>query len=119
MAARITINLTRAQRKKFIQIAKTTHAAAERTRYLIVLKYDEGKGARAIAAELHCSHSTPHRVARRFEQLGEAGLVDGRCDNGTVKADELCYAVLVRLLEGTPQECGWARPSWTRELLAR
>jgi transposase len=107
------------QRKRLVRRARRTRDAAERLRYLIVLKYDEGKGATVISRELHCSHSTPHRVARRFLELGEAGLVDGRCDNGQVKADETCHAVLVQLLEGTPQDCGWARPTWTRELLAR
>jgi transposase len=106
------------QREQLVLHARRARDAAERLRYLIILKYDEGKGSTTISRELRCSHSTPHRVARRFQGLGEAGLIDGRCENGTVKADEHCYEVLVALLENTPQDYGWARPSWTRELLA-
>ena len=118
MADRITIKLHPMQRKRLERIVKRNSDAQERTRYLIILKYDEGKGSTTIARELHCAHSTPHRVAHRFLELGEAGLVDGRRDNGTVKADEHCYAVLTTLLEGSPRDYRWARPTWTRELLA-
>lgn len=119
MAARITIKLHHMQRKKFERIVKRTSDAHERTRYLIILKYDEGKGSHIIAQQLHCAHSRPHRVARRFLDMGEAGLIDGRCDNGTVKADEKCYALLVRCVEGSPRDYGWSRPTWTRELLGK
>jgi len=119
MAERITIKLHPMQRKRLGRLAKRTTDAAERTRHLIILKYDEGKRSPTISMELHCSHSTPHRVARRFLELGEAGLVDGRCDNGTVKADERCYAVLAKLLEGSPRDYGWARTTWTQELFSK
>lgn len=119
MAERITIKLHPMQRKRLERLARRTTDAAERIRYLVILKYDQGKRSPTISRELHCSHSTPHRVARRFLALGEAGLVDGRCDNGTVKADERCYAVLAKLLEGSPRDYGWARPTWTQELFSK
>lgn len=31
--------------------------------------------------------------------------------------DERFLATLTRVLEGTPEDCGWCRPTWTRELL--
>jgi transposase len=58
-------------------------------------------------------------VAVRYEQFAEAGLIDGRCDNGSTKVDEVCYIVLYQLLEHGPPDYGWARPTWTLELLAR
>ena len=119
MPTRITIKLHPMQRKKLERLAKQTADAGERVRHLIILKYDQGMGSQTISRELHCSHSTPHRVARRFLELGEAALVDGRCDNGTVKADERCYAVLAKLLEGSPRDYGWARPTWTQELFSK
>lgn len=118
MASRITIKLHPMQRKKLTRLARRATAAGERQRCLIVLKYDEGKGCTTIAKELHCNPSTPPRVARRFLALGYAGLVDGRADNGTRKASEECYTVLARLLEGSPRDYGWARPTWTLEVLA-
>lgn len=119
MANRISINLHWKQRKRFERVAKKTSDADERRRYLIILKYNEGKGATTISRELHCSHSTPHRVACRFQRLGEAGLIDGRCDNGERKANAECYDALLERLEGTPQDFEWARPTWTQELLAK
>jgi len=119
VAERITIKLHPMQRRKFERVARNTRDAGERVRYLIVVKYHEGKGCYRIARELHCAPCTAARVGRRFQRMGEAGLVDARCDNGTVKADERCYAVLAKLLEGSPQDSGWARPTWTQELLRR
>jgi transposase len=118
MPQRITIKLGATQRKRLKRLARQTRDARERTRCLIILKYDQGKGSATIARELCCGHSTPHRVARRFLRLGEAAIVDGRADNGTVKADERCLAQLVKLLEGSPRDFQRARPTWTRELLA-
>ena len=119
MTRRISIRLKPMQRRKFQRLVKKTTDARVRLRYLIILKYDEGKGCTTIARELCCANTTPPRVAHRFLQWGEVGLVDGRCENGTVKADERCYAVLVKLLQGTPRDWGWARTTWTRELLAK
>jgi len=107
------------QRHKFERVAMACQDANERTRYLIILKYDEGKGSTTIARELHCAGSTARRVAHRFLALGEAGLVDGRSDNGQVKVDENCQDTLLKLLDGYPSDYGWARPTWTLELLAR
>lgn len=118
MASRITIKLRSMQRKRFKRIVRRTPDALTRVRYSIILKYDQGKGSTTIARELDCSHSTPHRVAKRFLEWGEAGLVDGRCENGRTKADELCYAVLVDLVALSPQDYGWARTTWTLELLS-
>ncbi len=78
MAKRITVNLHHMQRRKFERVAKACQDADERIRYLIILKYGEGKGSTTIARELHCAGSTARRVAHRFLTTGEAGLVDGR-----------------------------------------
>ena len=119
MAKRIAIKLHPMQRKKFQRVARATQDADERRRYLIILKYDEGKGSTTIARELHCAESTARRVAHRFLAMGEAGLVDGRCDNGQTKVDEKCQAAVVKLVEGCPLDYGWARTTWTLELLAK
>ena len=46
-------------------------------------------------------------------------LYDGRADNGTVKADEHFLAALYNVVDGNPQVWGFARPTWTQELLAK
>jgi len=116
---RITIELRPSQRLRFLRVVRHTKDTKLKLRYQIILHYAEGYGGSTIAQMLHCAHSTPWRVVRRYEQFGEAGLIDGRCDNGCTKVDELCYIVLYQLLEHGPPDYGWARPTWTLELLAR
>ena len=88
-----------------------------RLRYLIVVNLFSGRGAYQTAAVLGVHNTTVYRVARRFRQFGEAGLLDGREDNGTCKLDEHYLALLYRLVRSSPQQHGWPRPTWTRELL--
>ncbi|WP_237079626.1 hypothetical protein [Myxococcus xanthus] len=44
--------------------------------------------------------------------------MDRRAANGEAKVDGRFLAILSRVLAGTPEEVGWCRPTWTRELLA-
>jgi transposase len=60
-----------------------------------------------------------NRVAARFRDCGVAGLYDRREDNGTVKADEWFLAALYDLVDQSPQDHGYPRPTWTRELLTK
>jgi transposase len=50
---------------------------------------------------------------------GEDGVRDHRADNGQPKVDERLRETLSALVAGSPQDYGWARPTWTQELLAR
>src|SRR5258708_1537335 len=87
-----------------------------RQRYLIVINLLNGRSARATAAVLQVHNTTVYRVWRRFRAYGEAGLFDGRLDSGTEKLDERYLDQLYRIVRGTPQDYGWRRPTWTREL---
>jgi transposase len=91
--------------------------AAVRIRYLIVLNLLSGRSAYQTAEVLDVHNTTVYRVARRFRDRGEWGLWDAREDNGPTKVDDNYLAVLYRVVRGTPQEYGWRRPTWTRELL--
>jgi transposase len=93
--------------------------AGLRTRYLIVLNVLNGRGAYETAAALGVHNTTVYRVAKRFRALGEAGLVDGREDNGACRLDERYLDVLYQAVRSSPQKYGWRRPTWTRELLVR
>jgi transposase len=91
--------------------------AAVRIRYLIIINLLSGRGAYETAEVLGVHNTTVYRVARRFRQYGEWGLWDAREDNGPTKLDDNYLAVLYRVVRGTPQQYGWRRPTWTRELL--
>ena len=58
-----------------------------------------------------------YRVADRFIEHGLVGLADRREDNGENKVTDAYGMELLRLIEGSPQEHGYRRPTWTQELL--
>lgn len=119
MKERIVVRLPRAVKRRLKRAMRKTHDAGLRTRIQIVLLYETGLGAHRIAAMLGCAPATAVRVVRRFQSLGEEGLLDGRRENGQMKVDDdLCQA-LAELVVVSPQDHGWSRTNWTRELLAR
>jgi transposase len=86
-------------------------------RYLMILNVINGRSARQTAEVLKVHHTTVGRVVEKFRRYGEAGLYDGRTDNGADKLDEDYLSRLHCIVSNTPQLYGWRRPTWTRELL--
>jgi transposase len=86
-------------------------------RVLIVERATSGLAAKAIHQLLGCARSQVYRVLGRFLQSGRIGLLDRRGDNGRRIADPHFDAVVRQLVEGCPQDHGYSRPTWTRELL--
>ena len=104
-------------REKLHRLAGTCRDADTRARYRIVLLAGEGRSGRWIAQALGCSSSTVSRTLDRWEQYGQAGLIDRREDNGSVKANDL-YAQTVRwILASSPPDFFHRRPTWTLRLL--
>jgi len=91
--------------------------AGVRLRYLMIFNVINGRSGRQTAEVLKVHNTTVYRVVQRFQQYGEAGLYDGRSDNGTDKLDEDYLSRLRTIVSRTPQDYGWRRPTWTRELL--
>jgi transposase len=91
--------------------------AGVRIRYLIIINLLNDRSARQTEEVLGVHNTTVYRVARRFRAHGEWTLWDGREDNGQSKLDEHYLTVLHRVVRRTPQQYGWRRPTWTRELL--
>jgi hypothetical protein len=96
--------------------SRKCHDAGTKTRYLIIVSLFR-RTPTETAAALHIARSTVYRVAARFRQFGEWGLLDRREDNGQLKLSEHFLAGLDRLVRDTRENYGWPRPSWTRELL--
>ncbi|WP_244224370.1 IS630 family transposase [Corallococcus sicarius] len=82
-------------------------------------KVAAGQSRAQAARELLCATSTVVSAVLRYRERGRAGLRDGRAFNGPRKVDARFRKNLCRVLEGTPQQSGWRRTTWTRELLAR
>lgn len=104
-------------RKKLERVARKCKDADTRVRYLIVLRSADGWSGKRTAKALGCGPSTVSRALARWEAYGEAGLVDRREDNGTVKADGLFADAVLWVLESGPREFFHRRPTWTRALL--
>jgi transposase len=118
MARRIVIELGKKASRKMLRRMRQLKDGATRSRYQIVWLYAQGRGCNEVALALGCARSTASRVARRYETMGEAGLLDGRKEPKAEKVTEDAAAALCDLLEGTAQDFGWRRTTWTRELLA-
>jgi transposase len=105
-----------ADKQKLIRRLRKCRDAGLKTRYLIIVNLFK-RSVTETAAALHIARSTVYRVAERFRQFGEWGLLDRREDNGESKLSEHVLAELDRLVRDTPQNYDWPRPTWTRELL--
>jgi transposase len=101
------------------RIRRMTHDKALAMRCQIVLLADKQRRRPSIAEAVGCSVSWANRVIGRFREFGPAGLYDAREDNGPVKIDERYLSILYDTVDGSPQEHGYARPTWTQELLAK
>jgi transposase len=86
---------------------------------LIIINLVHARSPTQTARVLQVSRSTVYNVAQRFREWGEAGLIDRREENGARKLDAEYLAALHEVVRGSPQEYGWRRPTWTRELLVQ
>jgi transposase len=119
MSERIIIHLSASVRFDLESTFHETRDARLQKRLHIILLYADGFGSTSIARILHCAPATAVRVARAFLDHGMEGLLDGRRDNGMSKVDDDLLQALAELLQQCPQDHGWRRPTWTRELLAQ
>jgi putative transposase len=109
--------LRRSEKRRLEKRSRNCRDAKTRVRYLIVLNLAEGQSPTDTAHALRVSRSTVYRIAERFLQWGEVGLVDRREENGQEKLTEEFLGNLYDLVGSSPQEHGWPRPTWTREML--
>jgi transposase len=106
-----------AVKQRLLKHLRRCRDAALKTRYLIIVNLASGRSPPQVADALRVHRSTVYRVAHRFAQRGELGLLDRREDNGEVKLDEEYLAALYEVVRSNPRDHGWRRPTWTREML--
>jgi transposase len=109
--------LRRIDKERLIERVQRCRDAGLRSRYLVIVNLAEGRLPTPTAKALSVSRTTVYRVAKRFRKQGEVGLLDHREDNGERKLDECYLAKLYDTVRRNPQEFGWRRPTWTREML--
>lgn len=88
-----------------------------RCRYLIVLHAADAMPKTHIARASGCCRSTVDRVIARYQELGEAGLIDRREDNGPHKVEKHYLSTLKWILQYTSGDFLHRRPTWTQALL--
>lgn len=115
--SRIELTLRRPQRRRLVTTIRKTHDPKHARRCQIVLGYAEGLGCDQVARHLGCAPATAVLVARRYLEHGDQGLEDLRADNGDRKNDEELRGALAALLVARPEDYGWERSTWSRELL--
>ena len=109
--------LSRLERKEIRKRSVRASDGVMRCRCKIILSLVQGESPTVIAHGGLCAKSQVYRVAERFIEHGLVGLVDRREDNGENKATEAYGMEVLCLIEGSPQEHGYRRPTWTQELL--
>ncbi len=111
--------LTWGQRRRLHRRYRREKHALVKIRTLVICRLSEGDSSVDIERSGLCVRSSVSYIGTRFRHLGELGLEDGRRWNGKGKHDDAILMRLSELIINTPQDFGWARPTWTRELLAR
>ena len=109
--------MSRVRRRSLLKIGRKSHDPALALRFQAIAKFGLGWSSVRIAHALDLAVSTVVKAAHRFGEFGIAGLHDGRKWNGMRKVDDAFRRRIVELLRGTPEDVGWSRPTWTRELL--
>lgn len=113
------LQVRRGEKRRLQRVARKTREAGLRTRVTIILHAAAGKRTGEIAEAVGYAASAVLKVIHRFRAEGEEGLRDHRADNGQPKVDDDLRGALHALLGRSPQDDGWARPTWTQELLSR
>ncbi|RMD66816.1 IS630 family transposase, partial [Candidatus Parcubacteria bacterium] len=117
MAGRI-LRLGAGLKSKLRKLKRETKDKNLAERCQIVLLASERPSQQSIAQSVGCHRSRVCRVLKRFKQYRIAGLMDRREDNGRPKVDEGFLQVLADVVQKTPREFGYVRPTWTLEALA-
>ena len=111
--------LSRKDKRRLEKRCRKLKDGDRKTRYLIVLNLNDGRSVTDIAKALRVSRSTVYRVAAKFREDGEDGLIDHRESNGEEKLDDAFLSTLWEVVQSCPLDHGWKRPTWTREMLVQ
>lgn len=113
----IVPRMSRRERRHLLLLGRKSGDPATALRFHVVARLGLGKTSPELAEELDIARSTVVRIAHAFAKDGIAGLCDKRRGNGKPKADDAFRRRVAQLLQRTPEDFGWCRPTWTRELL--
>lgn len=116
---RMVVRLTQSVKRQLRRMRRGTRDKGLAMRCQIVLLSAKGRTRAAVAEAVGCGISWVYQMLARFREGGVAGLIDRREDNGELKLDERYLGLLHDLVDGSPQDYGYPRPTWTQELLVK
>ena len=111
--------MNRVERRYLIKLGRQSGDPATALRFQAVAGLAAGLSSVQVEQRLDIARSCVVRAAKRFAEHGVLGLYDRRRFNGAAKVDARFLKRLTEVLMHTPDHFGWARPTWTRELLCR
>jgi len=114
----IEVFLPRAQCRRLKKVLRKTPSRIEALRCRVLLLLHERRSMSEVATLVDCARATVYRTVYRYEEMGEASVIDQRTRR---KAEKMTLEIQARLLiylDGVPQDYGWQRSTWTLELLA-
>lgn len=111
--------MNRARRRYVINLGRRSGDPQTALRFLAVARLGLGHSSVRVANDIGVARSTVVKAAASFATDGVEGLHDQRRFNGRAKVDDRFRRRVTELLRHTPQDFGWQRPTWTRELLCR
>ncbi len=109
--------MSRVERRQLVRHGRCTGDPETAVRFHIIARLARGESSPQVADALEIARSTVVRTAASFAAEGIDGLFDKRRHNGMPKVDAPFRARVAALLGRTPEDFGWFRPTWTRELL--
>jgi len=114
----VLVELDALQRGRIERLFRQTRSRVEAKRCRILLLLDRGCSAREVVERTGCVRATVYRTVDRWENEGEAGLVDKRSVPGPRKALATACTRLLSYVGTNPRDLGWERSTWTLELFA-
>lgn len=109
--------LTEEEHRSLLTVVAHNPDAKMLKRALIVLALGDGESPTVIATRVGCHRRTVYRVGERFSRDGVRGLDDRRHSRRGPQAHPTFLTELCSLVKESPRASGWARSTWSLELL--
>lgn len=114
----VLVSLNESQRRQVERMYRGTANRIEAKRCRILLLLAEGLCVSEVVQRIGCVRATVYRTLYRWQDNGEAGMLDRRKMPAPRKVMEHHRAKLLSYVGTDPRDFGWNRSTWTLELFA-
>lgn len=112
--------MRRRMRQGLLRWARSCGDAVAAVRAQVLAHVAAGRSVEEVAETVGCDRSHVYRTVARFGGFRRREeLLDGRRSAGRRKATQLVDETVDELVACSPQDFGYPRPTWTRELLVK